>query len=65
MNQLPEYIESSRLIIRVAKPDDAALFNQAKFAVRAGFLLEGILHNERFNLQGQLRHTQIYARTPT
>jgi hypothetical protein len=29
MNQLPEQMESARLIIRVAEPADAAAFNQA------------------------------------
>lgn len=36
-----------------------------KLAERAGFVLEGIMLNERFNLQGQLRDTRVYARTPT
>ena len=34
-----------------------------KLAERAGFKLEGILVNERLNLQGQLRNTRTYART--
>lgn len=34
-----------------------------KLAERAGFRLEGILMNERLNLQGHLRNTRIYART--
>jgi RimJ/RimL family protein N-acetyltransferase len=34
-----------------------------KLAERAGFTLEGILVNERLNLQGQLRNTRSYART--
>lgn len=33
-------------------------------AERAGFVLEGVLINERLNLQGQVRNTCIYARTP-
>lgn len=35
-----------------------------KLAERAGFVHEGTLVNERFNLQGRLRNTRIYARTP-
>ncbi|WP_088279948.1 GNAT family N-acetyltransferase [Ideonella sp. A 288] len=34
-----------------------------RLAERAGFALEGVLVNERFNLQGQLRKTRVYART--
>jgi RimJ/RimL family protein N-acetyltransferase len=34
-----------------------------KLAERAGFKLEGIMINERLNLQGQLRSTRAYART--
>ncbi len=34
-----------------------------KLAERAGFKLEGIMINERLNLQGQLRNTRAYART--
>jgi RimJ/RimL family protein N-acetyltransferase len=35
-----------------------------RLAERAGFRLEGLLLNERFNPQGRLRDTRIYARTP-
>ncbi|MBL8328640.1 MAG: GNAT family N-acetyltransferase [Rubrivivax sp.] len=34
-----------------------------RLAERAGFRLEGILVNERFDLQGRLRNTRVYART--
>ena len=34
-----------------------------RLAERAGFKLEGIMINERLNLQGQLRNTRAYART--
>lgn len=34
-----------------------------RLAERAGFRLEGILVNERLNLQGRLRSTRVYART--
>jgi RimJ/RimL family protein N-acetyltransferase len=34
-----------------------------KLAERAGFKLEGIMFNERLNLQGVLRDTRVYART--
>jgi RimJ/RimL family protein N-acetyltransferase len=33
-------------------------------AQRAGFRLEGVLVNERFNLQGRLRDTRVVARRP-
>ncbi|HVO08219.1 MAG TPA: hypothetical protein VMT83_15610 [Burkholderiaceae bacterium] len=33
-------------------------------AQRAGFRLEGVLVNERFNLQGRLRDTRVVARCP-
>ncbi len=33
-----------------------------KVAERAGFLLEGILRNERLNTAGHLRDTRVYAR---
>lgn len=33
-----------------------------KLAERCGFTLEGILRNERLNLQGELRDTRVYAR---
>lgn len=35
-----------------------------RLAERAGFRLEGVLANERLDLQGRLRATRIYARTP-
>ena len=35
-----------------------------RLAERAGFTLEGLMVNERLNLQGQLRNTRVYARTP-
>ena len=34
-----------------------------RLAERAGFKLEGILINERFNLQGKSRNTRVYAQT--
>lgn len=34
-----------------------------RLAERAGFRLEGIMVNERLNLQGQLASTRVYART--
>ena len=36
-----------------------------RLAERAGFLHEGTLGNERFDLQGRLRNTRVYARTAT
>jgi RimJ/RimL family protein N-acetyltransferase len=33
-----------------------------QLAERAGYQLEGLMVNERFNLQGKLRNTRIYAR---
>lgn len=35
-----------------------------RLAERAGFRLEGVMSNERLDLQGRLRNTRIYARTP-
>ena len=35
-----------------------------RLAERAGFRLEGVLVNERLNLQGKPRNTRMYARTP-
>ena len=34
-----------------------------KLAERAGFSFEGIMINERLDLQGKLRNTRVYART--
>jgi RimJ/RimL family protein N-acetyltransferase len=34
-----------------------------QLAERAGFQLEGVMVNERLNLQGQLRDTRLYAHT--
>lgn len=34
-----------------------------RLAERAGFQLEGVMVNERLNLQGQLRSTRVYGRT--
>ena len=34
-----------------------------KLAERAGFRLEGVLVNERLDLEGRLRNTRLYART--
>ncbi|MFT3817862.1 MAG: GNAT family protein [Rubrivivax sp.] len=34
-----------------------------QLAERAGFTLEGIMVNERLDLQGRLRNTRVYART--
>ena len=33
-----------------------------RLAERAGFELEGVLRNERLNLQGRLRNTRVYSR---
>ncbi len=35
-----------------------------RLAVRAGFVFEGTLRNERFDLSGALRNTKVYARIP-
>jgi RimJ/RimL family protein N-acetyltransferase len=35
-----------------------------RLAERAGFVFEGKLRNERLDLQGRLRDTRVYARTP-
>ena len=49
---------------RVFLTCDDANVRSWKLAERAGFKLEGIMRNERLNLQGQLRSTRLYARTP-
>jgi RimJ/RimL family protein N-acetyltransferase len=33
-----------------------------RLAERAGFELEGVLRNERLDLQGRLRDTRVYSR---
>jgi RimJ/RimL family protein N-acetyltransferase len=33
-----------------------------RLAERAGFQLEGVLHNERLDQAGNLRNTRVYAR---
>lgn len=48
---------------RVFLTCDAKNVRSWKLAERAGFVLEGIMVNERLNLQGQLRNTRVYART--
>ncbi|HEY9023042.1 MAG TPA: GNAT family protein [Burkholderiaceae bacterium] len=35
-----------------------------RLAERAGFQLEGVLRNERLDLEGRLRDTRVYARVP-
>ncbi|GAB3256296.1 GNAT family N-acetyltransferase [Chitinimonas naiadis] len=35
-----------------------------RLAERAGFVLEGTLRNERYDLQGNLRNTRVYSRIP-
>jgi RimJ/RimL family protein N-acetyltransferase len=35
-----------------------------RLAERAGFAYEGLLRNERFDLEGRLRDTRVYARVP-
>lgn len=49
---------------RVFLTVDEANAQSWRLAERAGFHLEGTLANERFDLQGRLRNTRVYARTP-
>ena len=49
---------------RVHLTTDARNVASARLAERAGFVLEGTLRNERLDVQGRLRDTRVYARTP-
>jgi len=49
---------------RVFLTTDNANVRSWKLAERAGFELEGILRNERLDLDGKPRDTRVYARVP-
>ncbi|MBL8604869.1 MAG: GNAT family N-acetyltransferase [Myxococcales bacterium] len=50
---------------RVFLTTDARNEASWRLAERAGFALEGVLRNERFDLEGKLRDTRVYARVCT
>lgn len=49
---------------RVFLTTDDKNISSWRLAERAGFKLEGILRNERFDLSGNLRNTRVYSRIP-
>lgn len=55
-----EHLRANRVFLTV---DDQNV-RSWRLAERAGFVLEGVMVNERLNLQGKPRNTRIYARTP-
>ena len=59
---LAEYALEELAASRVFLTCDERNVRSWRLAERAGFVLEGTMVNERFNLQGQLRNTRIYAR---
>lgn len=59
---LTEYALNKLLASRVYLTTDDRNIASWRLAERAGFQLEGILRNERFDLAGQLRNTRVYAR---
>lgn len=61
---LAEYALQQLGAQRVFMTMDARNERSVRLAERAGFVREGTLRNERFDLQGRLRDTRVYARTP-
>jgi RimJ/RimL family protein N-acetyltransferase len=59
---LSDYALDSLQASRVYLTTDEMNTRSWQLAERAGFQLEGVLRNERFNLAGQLRDTRVYAR---
>lgn len=55
-----EQLGASRVYLTVDNKNTAS----CRLAERCGFQLEGILRNERLNLQGGLRDTRVYSRIP-
>lgn len=58
---LAEYAQHTLKANRVFLTVDDANTQSWRLAERAGFAWEGTLRNERYNLQGELRHTRVYA----
>lgn len=59
---LSEYALTHLHAARVFLTTDEKNHASWRLAERAGFQLEGVLRNERFNLAGQLRNTKVYSR---
>ncbi len=63
VNALTNYALASLGANRLFLTCDDANTKSWKLAERAAYRFEGLMVNERFNLQGKLRNTRIYART--
>ena len=61
MRALAEHAQHTLNANRVFLTVDDANTQSWRLAERAGFTWEGTLRNERYNLQGELRHTRVYA----
>jgi RimJ/RimL family protein N-acetyltransferase len=61
---LTEYALTELAANRVFLTTDERNVASWKLAERAGFLLEGTMRNDRFDLSGALRNTRVYAITP-
>ncbi len=61
---LAEYALNELGAARVFLTTDDRNVASWKLAERAGFELEGMLRNDRFDLAGELRNTRVYSKVP-
>lgn len=64
VSALADYALGELRANRVFITTDERNINSWKLAERAGFVYEGTMRNERFDIEGKLRNTRFYSRIP-